>query len=104
MCYSRWFSHCKANILFWLVWNYVRFSLLYIDVCVVDQMERVIGCKNQCKADMSRIDLTPRDNILSDIYHHLQYSYYQREHFHVSQHFAYNHTAEIVLHYILREI
>ncbi|KAF6026717.1 LEPRE1 [Bugula neritina] len=40
-------------------------------------MEEVIKCKYGCTSTLSRLDLKIVDNILLNIYHHLQYSYSQ---------------------------
>ena len=46
-----------------------------IPLPISDQMERVIPCKHQCRTKLSKLDLKPVDDIVANIYHHLQYAY-----------------------------
>ena len=42
---------------------------------VTDQMEKVIPCKHQCRKKLSKIDLTYHDDVVANMYHHLQYAF-----------------------------
>ncbi|XP_067929835.1 prolyl 3-hydroxylase 1-like isoform X2 [Watersipora subatra] len=42
---------------------------------IADQMEKMVRCKHGCRARLSKLDLQIVKDILTNMYHHLQYSY-----------------------------